>query len=84
MQIKPIMYSTLLQDEFVSRELKSFDLNFKQFVAGELEIISLPEISESERNGRLAFLKLYHTMLLQQMTTSKSYSGMQRGYVALN
>ena len=53
---------SLLQDEFVSRELKFFDLNFIKFVEGELEIISLPEISESERNGRLAFLKLlsYH------------------------
>ena len=53
---------SLLQDEFVSRELKNVDLDFKQFVAGGFEIISLPEISESEINDRLAFLKLlsYH------------------------
>ena len=52
----------MLQDEFVGKKLKFYDLDFKQFNAGELEIISLPNIGKKEEKGRIEFLKLlsYH------------------------
>ena len=53
---------SVLQDEFVCKDLKFFELNFKQFVAGELEIISNTNTPMPEHEGRLSFLKLlsYH------------------------
>ena len=46
-----------LQFEFVNKQVKYDELDFKLFVAGELEIISDPELSSSERLGRLTLLK---------------------------
>ena len=46
-----------LQFEFVSKQLKYDDLDFKQFIAGELVIISEDDISEVEKQGRIDFLK---------------------------
>ena len=46
-----------LQFEFVSKQLKYDDLDFKQFIAGELGIISEDDISEVEKQGRIDFLK---------------------------
>lgn len=46
-----------LQFEFVNNKLEFKDLEYRLFVAGELEIITRPHIHKSERNGRLAMLK---------------------------
>lgn len=39
--------------------MKYADLDFRQFIVGELEVISRDGISKSERNGRLTFLKKF-------------------------
>ena len=46
-----------LQFEFVNKQLKFDDLDFKQFVAGELEIIGEEDLSQTEKAGRLNLLK---------------------------
>ena len=46
-----------LQDEFFQQSLEFKDLDFRLFVAGELEIATSPDISERERTGRLLLLK---------------------------
>ena len=46
-----------LQFEFVSKQLKYDDLDMKQFIAGELGIISEDDISQVEKQGRIDFLK---------------------------
>ena len=46
-----------LQFEYVNKQVKYDELDFKLFVAGELEIISDPELSSAERSGRLTLLK---------------------------
>ncbi|MES9880277.1 MAG: hypothetical protein ABW185_05280 [Sedimenticola sp.] len=46
-----------LQYEYVNKAVKFDELDFKLFVAGELEIISADNISKLERTGRLALLK---------------------------
>ena len=45
-----------LQFEYVNKQVKYDELDFKLFVAGELEIISDPELSSAERSGRLTLL----------------------------
>ena len=46
-----------LQFEYVNKQVKFDDLDFKQFIAGELEIIGERDLSKSERKGRLDMLK---------------------------
>ncbi|CAG2243504.1 unnamed protein product [Mytilus edulis] len=46
-----------LQFEYVNKDLKFKQLNFKQFVAGELEIISNFCKNKSEKEGRLRLLQ---------------------------
>ena len=46
---------SVLQYAFVSKDLKLFSLNFKQFVAHELEMISNTNTPMQERQGRLSF-----------------------------
>ena len=46
-----------LQFEFVEKQVKYDQLNFQLFCAGELEIISDPDIDETEKSGRLELLK---------------------------
>ena len=46
-----------LQFEYVNKQVKYDELDFKLFIAGELEIISDPDLSSSERSGRLTLLK---------------------------
>lgn len=46
-----------LQFEYVNKQVKFDDLDFKMFIAGELEIISGAHISNTERIGRLDLLK---------------------------
>ena len=46
-----------LQYEHVNKQVKYDELDFKLFVAGELEIISEDSISSTERQGRLKLLK---------------------------
>ena len=46
-----------LQFEHVNKQVKFDDLDFKLFVAGELEIISEDSLSSKEKQGRLQLLK---------------------------
>lgn len=46
-----------LQFEYVNKHVKFEDLDFKLFIAGELEIISDERLTATERSGRLALLK---------------------------
>lgn len=46
-----------LQYEHVNKQVKYDELDFKLFIAGELEIISEDGISSTERQGRLQLLK---------------------------
>ena len=46
-----------LQFEYVNKQVKFEDLDFKLFVAGELEIIAGDDISAMERAGRLDLLR---------------------------
>ena len=46
-----------LQDEFFNQALEFKELDFRLFVAGELEIATSPDISDRERTGRLLLLK---------------------------
>lgn len=46
-----------LQFEHVNKQVRFDELDFKLFVAGELEIISDSELTSSERTGRLNLLK---------------------------
>ena len=46
-----------LQYEHISKQIQFKDLDFKLFIAGELEIISEDGLPESERIGRTKLLK---------------------------
>ena len=46
-----------LQYEFVNKQVKFDELDFKLFLAGEISIIAADDLSESERKGRLDLLK---------------------------
>ena len=46
-----------LQYEFVNKQVKFDELDFKLFLAGEISIISSDDLTESERKGRLDLLK---------------------------
>ena len=46
-----------LQYEFVNKQVKFDELDFKLFLAGEISIISADDLSETERKGRLDLLK---------------------------
>ena len=46
-----------LQYEYVNKHVKFDELDFKLFIAGELEIISEEGISKAERSGRISMLK---------------------------
>ena len=46
-----------LQFEYVNKQLKFDELDFKQLIAGEIEIIGEKDLSKSERKGRLDMLK---------------------------
>ena len=46
-----------LQYEFVNKQVKFDELDFKLFLAGEIFIISADDLSETERKGRLDLLK---------------------------
>ena len=52
-----------LQYEFVNKEMKFEDLDYRLFIAGELEVISEASISSSEKQGRINLLKkiIYYT-----------------------
>ena len=52
-----------LQYEFVNKEMKFEDLDYRLFIAGELEVISEASISISERQSRINLLKeiIYYT-----------------------
>ena len=52
-----------LQYEFVNKEVKFEYLDYRLFIAGELEVISESSISSSERQGRINLLKkiVYYT-----------------------
>ena len=46
-----------LQYEFVNKQVKFDELDFKLFLAGEISIIAADDLSETERKGRLELLK---------------------------
>ena len=46
-----------LQFEYVNKHVKFDYLYFKLFIAGELEVISDPELTPSKRSGRVPLLK---------------------------
>ena len=46
-----------LQYEFVNKEMKFDDLDYRLFIAGELEIISESSLSSVEKQGRINLLK---------------------------
>ena len=46
-----------LQYEFVNKQVKFDQLDFKLFLAGEISIIAADDLSESEKKGRLNLLK---------------------------
>ena len=46
-----------LKGEFMTKNVAFHELDFKSFVAGELEIITSPHVEEVEREGRLHLLK---------------------------
>ena len=48
---------TSLQYEYINKSISFQDLDFKLFVAGELETIGLKKITSTERKGRLSLLK---------------------------
>ena len=46
-----------LQFEYVNYQVKFDELDFKLFISGELEVISDPELTPSEKTGRLTLFK---------------------------
>ena len=56
-----------LQYEFVNKQMKFDELDMKMFIAGEMEIISAEDLSDSERKGRLNLLKkiVYYTNIYE-------------------
>ena len=46
-----------LQFEYVNKQVKFDELDYRMFIAGELEVISESDISKTERNGRISLLK---------------------------
>ena len=46
-----------LQFEYVNKQVKFEELDYRMFIAGELEVISESDISKEERNGRISLLK---------------------------
>lgn len=46
-----------LQFEYVNKQVTFDELDYRMFIAGELEVISEADISKIERNGRISLLK---------------------------
>ena len=46
-----------LQFEYVNKQVKFDELDYRMFIAGELEVISEADLSRTERNGRISLLK---------------------------
>ena len=46
-----------LQFEYVNKQVTFEELDYRMFIAGELEVISESDISKTERNGRINLLK---------------------------
>lgn len=66
----------LLNYEFTNKEVAFKDLSFATLVAGEMEILSLDDISAEERQMRIALLKklAYHSAYLDQETILDLYA----------
>ena len=66
-----------LQYEFVNKQVKFDELDFKLFLAGEISIIAADDLSESERKGRLDLLKkiIYYS-------NTYEFKGLKAFYVA--
>ena len=67
-----------LQYEFVNKQVKFDELDFKLFLAGEISIIAADDLSESERKGRLDLLKkiIYYS-------NTYEFKGLKAFYAAL-
>ena len=46
-----------LQFEYVNKQVKFDELDYRMFIAGELEVISEADLSRTERNGKISLLK---------------------------
>ena len=66
-----------LQYEHVSKQVQFKDLDFKLFIAGELEIISEDGLPESERIGRMKLLKK-----IIYFSNTYSFEGLKEFYAA--
>ena len=71
---------SLLQYEYVSKSVKYKDLDFRLFVAGELEIITSSKIRQSEKQARLALLKkiVYYSSIYQWKSLLDFYAAFLR------
>ena len=69
-----------LQYEYVSKSVKYEDLDFRLFVAGELEIISSDKIKPTEKDSRIAFLKkiVYYSSIYQWKALLDFYAAFVR------
>ena len=69
-----------LQYEFVSRDLAFKDLDIRLLGAGELEIITRSDVSDSERAGRLEILKnlFYFSTQVDMATVRAMYAAVLR------
>ena len=71
---------SLLQYEYVNKDTKYQDLDFRLFVAGELEIITTSKIKQSEKTARLSFLKkiVYYSGIYQWKALLDFYAAFVR------
>ena len=71
---------SLLQYEYVSKSTKYQDLDFRLFVAGELEIITSSKIKQTEKEARLALLKkiVYYSGIYQWKALLEFYAAFVR------
>lgn len=71
---------SMLQYEYVNRNTKFQDLDFRLFVAGELEIITSSKIKQSEKSARIAFLKkiVYYSGIYQWKALLDFYAAFLR------
>ena len=70
---------TALQYKYINKSVAFQDLDFKHFVAGELEIISSRKIKIDERNTRLPLLKkIYYSNIYQWKALLDFYAAFLR------
>lgn len=75
MKTSELCPQALLDEEYYPGNYNLEDLSFKQLVAGELEICTLPDIAKTEKRTRLKILKLmaYFSNTLPQKNIMEIY-----------